>query len=198
MLLHALRAPTQYWLDAVACSQGTHSVMAMMYQHLCAGSMRWQCFSTARLPAPVQWLPKLVLCYTHTQAIVRWQHFSDQSLSDHSSPQHLSNGLPKLVLCIHAQVIMRWRRFSDQVSRQGAIVDRAVRMYNHRVIGGMQRAVLQASCDTCKQGNVKGVRPRLSLSSLRMRLTAFCSNGTKATPRQKCVNVAITDVVRCC
>jgi len=28
MLLHALRAPTQYWLDAVACSQGTHSVTA--------------------------------------------------------------------------------------------------------------------------------------------------------------------------
>jgi hypothetical protein len=47
------------------------------------------------------------------------------------------------------QVIVRWRRFSESVSRQGAVVDRAVRMHQHRVVGAMQRAVLQVCVCVC-------------------------------------------------
>jgi len=46
---------------------------------------------------------------------------------------------------LRPQVILRWRRLSDRVSREGAIMDRAVRMYKHRVVGATLRAVLQAS-----------------------------------------------------
>lgn len=38
---------------------------------------------------------------------------------------------------------MRWRRLAEQGQRQQAVVDRAVRLYRHRVLAGTQRAVLR-------------------------------------------------------
>ncbi|KAG1666911.1 hypothetical protein FOA52_005971 [Chlamydomonas sp. UWO 241] len=42
------------------------------------------------------------------------------------------------------QAALRWHNLSAGLRRQQAVVERAVRMYSHRVVGGTQRAVLQA------------------------------------------------------
>lgn len=41
------------------------------------------------------------------------------------------------------QAALRWRMLSLAMQRQRAVLDRAVRMYSHRVVAGTQRRVLQ-------------------------------------------------------
>jgi hypothetical protein len=60
-----------------------------------------------------------------------------------STHQHCLPCCINLVLLLHPQVVMRWRRLSEGVARQGAVVERAVRMYNFRYIQALQRSVLQ-------------------------------------------------------